>query len=490
MNRTELPIKKTKIVCTIGPVSDSIVVLKQLINEGMNIARLNFAHGDFESHARVIGNIRSASSESGLPVAIMADLPGPKIRLGRIRNKSAFLERDQPFTLFNEEVVGDNTGACVSFDGLPDAVKPGDIICVRDGYIELRVESVQEEQVDCRVLAGGEIRSYNGVNFPGVDLGIDAFTDHDRKCLQFAAEHEIDAVSQSFVQRAADIKAVRDAATILDFYPFIIAKIERATAVDNLDGIVAEADGVMVARGDLGVEIPIAEIAIVQKRIIEQVRLQGKPVITATQMLESMIDHPRPTRAEATDVANAILDGTDCVMLSGETAMGRYPVQAVSVMSKIAQVTEPTIKLADVSHVLEAAKTSTALDRDRLLSVSLFLSVEAVSPVAVVTPTLSGDTARMLTRFRLPVWIIASSPNYSTSQQLQFSFGVCPVFVAERPEVWDQFARELLIHKGFKEGIALLTYGTGTLSEKTTTRIEFIDLETGPSESLTWLPHN
>jgi len=490
MNRTELPFKKTKIVCTIGPVSDSMEVLEQLINEGMNIARLNFAHGDFESHTRVIENIRAASSETGMPVAIMADLPGPKIRLGRIRNKSAFLERDQPFTLFNEEIVGDSTGACVSFDGLPAAVNPGDIICVRDGYIELQVESVQQDQVDCRVLAGGEIRSYNGVNFPGVDLGIDAFTEHDRKYLEFAAKHEIDAVSQSFVQRASDISAVREAAAKLNYYPFIIAKIERATAVDNLDGIVAEADGVMVARGDLGVEIPIAEIAIVQKRIIEQVRLQGKPVITATQMLESMIDHPRPTRAEATDVANAILDGTDCVMLSGETAMGRYPVQAVSIMSKIAQVTEPSIQLADVSEVLEAAKTAAVTDRERLLSISLFMSVEAVAPVAVVTPTLSGDTARMLTRFRLPVWIIASSPNYSTSQQLQFSFGVCPVYVAERPEVWDQFARELLIQRGFNEGVALLTYGTGTLREKTTTRIEFIDLGLEPPESLTWLPHN
>jgi len=489
MTPIEIPTKKTKIVCTIGPVSDSRSILEQLIAAGMNVARLNFAHGDIESHTRVIETIRAASISAGSPVAIMADLPGPKIRIGRIRDNTAVLTRDQQFSLYTTKLLGDNSGASMSFAGLPEAVNPGDIICVRDGYIELEVEEIKKDQVVCRVMAGGEIRSYNGVHFPGVDQGNNAFTDRDHEHLKFAASQGLDAISQSFVQRPADITAVRAAALALDYYPLIIAKIERATAVDNLDGILAEADGIMVARGDLGVEIPIEEIAIVQKRIIEQVRLTGKPVITATQMLESMIDHPRPTRAEATDVANAILDGTDCVMLSGETAMGSYPVKAVRVMSRIAQVSEPSIRPSNVAKVLELAKSGDSTDRERLLSISLFLSVEAVAPVAVVIPTLSGDTARLLTRFRLPVWIIATSPNRSTCQQLQFSYGVCPVYVADRPEIWDQFARELLIQRGFNQGVALLTYGTGTLSAQTTTRIEFLDLEVEQSESPTWLPN-
>jgi pyruvate kinase len=488
MTQSKLPLKKTKIVCTIGPVSDSQSILERLIAAGMNIARLNFAHGDIESHTRVIQNIRAAASSTGRQVAIMGDLPGPKIRIGRIRNKTAVLEQSQPFSLYTNDVIGDKTGASMSFAGLPDAVNPGDIICVRDGYIELKVEEVTKNQVVCRVMAGGEIRSYNGVNFPGVDLGIDAFTNQDRKFLEFAAEMELDAISQSFVQHSSDIAAVRVAARALDYFPFIIAKIERARAVDNLDDILAEADGIMIARGDLGVEIPIEEIAIVQKRIIEKVRLQGKPVITATQMLESMINHPRPTRAEATDVANAILDGTDCVMLSGETAMGKYPVEAVDVMSRIAQVTEPIIQPLNVANVLEAAKSRNDPDQDRLLSISIFLSVEAVAPVAVVTPTLSGDTPRLLTRFRLPVWIFASSPNRSTCQQLQFSYGVYPFYSETRPKIWAQFARDLLVERGIDQGVALLTYGTGTLNEQTTTRIEFLNLEAAPVESPTWLP--
>jgi len=287
----------------------------------------------------------------------------------------------------------------------------------------------------------------------------------------------VDFLAVSFVSDERDVNRARKLLRKAGSSAALVAKIERIEAVQNLEEICDASDVIMVARGDLGVEIPIEEIALVQKRIIELMRLKGKPVITATQMLESMIDHPRPTRAEATDVANAILDGSDCVMLSGETAMGSYPVKAVQVMSKIAQVIEPHIRTSDASSVLEAAKTAEATDRDRLLSVSLYLSVEAVSPVAVVTPTLSGATARLLTRFRLPVWIIASSPNYSTCQQLQFSFGVCPAYITERPEVWDQFARELLVERGFSEGMALLTYGTGTLSEHTTTRIEFLDLD-------------
>ena len=330
-----LPSKKTKIVCTIGPASEDRDTLAQMLLGGMNVARLNFAHGDFESHAQVIENLRAAADSTGKRVAIVGDLPGPKMRIGKL------VKHGQSFILQTEDIVGDNQRVSLNFKSLPDVVAPGDLIYINDGFIQLEVQNVAGDHVICEVQVGGELRSFKGVNFPGIELGISAFTDQDLEFLKFAANQGLDAVGQSFVQGPEDIKAVRAAAKALDYYPFIIAKIERAKALNNLDAILEVTDGIMVARGDLGVEIPIETMAITQKNIIRQANIYGKPVITATQMLESMVIHPRPTRAEATDVANAILDGTDCVMLSGETAMGGYPVEAVIMMACIARETEP-----------------------------------------------------------------------------------------------------------------------------------------------------
>jgi pyruvate kinase len=340
------PAHKTKIICTIGPASDSPAVLEGMIHAGMNVARLNFSHGDFESHANTIQKIRAASETTKKRVAIMADLPGPKMRIGELEAEPIELELDDPFTLTTDDIIGNpddiignQTRVSVSFPRLPKAVKPADKLFINDGLVEIEVIKVEGNDVHCKVLVGGRLRSRKGLNLPGIDLGISAFTDRDQDCLKFALQNGVDAISQSFVETGEDIKAVRKAAKDLGHDPFIIAKIERIGARNHIDEILDAADGIMIARGDLGVEIPIEKMAIAQKLLMHKANLAGKPVITATQMLESMAHSRRPTRAEATDVANAILDGTDCVMLSGESAMGEYPVDATAMLAKIAAAT-------------------------------------------------------------------------------------------------------------------------------------------------------
>ena len=335
-----LPVHKTKIVATIGPASESPEMLVRLIRAGMDVARLNFSHGTPSEHAQAIRRIRDAARETGRRVAIMADLPGPKLRLGKIDPEPIQLLPGAHFTLTSEDIVGNAQRASTTFQQLPRVVKPGDRIFLNDGLVQLVVDRVAGNDVECTVVVGGELRSRKGLNLPGVDLGISAFTENDRACLEFALEHGVDAVSQSFVERAADIHAVRTAAAKMGRQPFIIAKIERADALAHFDEILAATDGIMIARGDLGVEVPIEEIAYIQKQLIAKTNLAGQPVITATQMLESMVSSRLPTRAEATDVANAILDGTDCVMLSGESAVGKFPEEAVTMLAKIAAFTE------------------------------------------------------------------------------------------------------------------------------------------------------
>jgi pyruvate kinase len=486
MQTIDLPPKKTKIVCTIGPASQAQEMLERMIINGMNVARLNFAHGDFDSHSQVIKNIRAAAAAVGRRVAIMGDLPGPKIRVGRLAQESVELERGQSFILQTDDIVGNKQQASVSFAGLPKAVKPGNKIYLSDGFIQLKVVKVEGQQVHCEVLVGGELRSHKGVNLPDLDLGIGAFTDNDRRFLEFAAEQKLDAISQSFVEGPGDIRTVREAAATMNFTPFIIAKIERSRAVENLEEILQVTDGIMVARGDLGVEIPIEKIAISQKRIIRQANLYERPVITATHMLESMVHNRRPTRAEATDVANAILDGTDCVMLSEETAMGNYPDEAVAMMTDIAQVTEPYCNRREVRRLLETAKDSNQISTDDLISLSIFFSVEVLTPTAIITPTLSGATSRRISRFRLPIWIVAVSPNESTCQSLQFSYGVYPVHETEQPANWELYARSWLERHGLAENLALLTRGTSAANTGTTNQLEIIDFNRPPGGKSVW----
>jgi pyruvate kinase len=467
---------KTKIVCTVGPASDSVEILKSMILAGMNVARLNFSHGDFDSHAATIRNIRDAAAATGRQVAIMGDLPGPKMRIGTLQEESMWLRKGDTLTLSTKEFIGDSERVSISFSRLPEVVKPGDRLFLNDGIIHLQADRSEGNDVHCQVLVGGELRSRKGLNLPGIDLGISAFTDHDHDCLKFAAKQGLDAVSQSFVANAADVNAVRHAAEALDYKPFIIAKIERSQALEQIDEILDTADGIMVARGDLGVEIPIERMAIVQKSLMSKAVNLGKPVITATQMLGTMVNNPRPSRAEATDVANAILDGTDCVMLSEESAVGEFPVEAVGMLASIAAETEPHRTPWKSSKGLKTYRQVDNVSVVDLITLSVELIMRRATPVALIVPTVSGATARNIARFRLPVWVTAFTPDPSTSQSLQFSYGVNPVNVEQDLEDWNLFCRKWLRANGIMTGLALLVQGPSVGHPDTNEQLEILKL--------------
>jgi pyruvate kinase len=471
-----LPDHKTKIVCTIGPASESLQVMEEMIRAGMNVARLNFSHGDFVTHKRVIENLRAAAAARSCRVAIMADLSGPKIRIGQIAGEPVELVPGDSFTLTTDDITGDKDRVSVSFARLPQSVKTGDTLFLNDGYIQLEVAEIRGRDVVCTVRVGGELRSRKGLNLPGIDLGISAFTARDHECLKFASENGLDAVSQSFVERAADIEAVRKAAADLGYYPLIIAKIERSRALDRIDEILEAADGIMIARGDLGVEVPIEQIAIIQKRLMRLANMRAKPVITATQMLESMTDNRRPTRAEATDVANAILDGTDCVMLSGESAMGKYPVDAVAMLARIAAAVEPHRPATSVKELFRGIDLKGKLRPPHLIALSVEASMEYVSPAAVFVPTRSGAAARRIAGFHLPVWIVAICSEEATCQQLQLSSGVYPVHEAEAPENWNSYVGKWVLDHGLEGDLVILTEGPSPKHPEANHRMEIIDL--------------
>jgi pyruvate kinase len=323
---------------------------------------------------------------------------------------------------------------------------------------------------------GGELRSRKGLNLPGIDLGITAFTDWDKECLRFALEQGVDAVSQSFVESGKDIAQVREAARNMGHNPFIIAKIERRRALDQMESILHEADGIMIARGDLGVEIPIEQMAVAQKRLMRQANILGKPVITATQMLESMTTFRRPTRAESTDVANAILDGTDGVMLSGESAMGKYPVDAVAMLVKIAAAIEPQRNQITVKELFKGVDLRGKLRPFHLIAIGVEASLAYASPAAVFTPTKSGTTARSLARFRPSVWIVAVSSQETTCQALQFSWGVYPVHEREHPQDWKAYTSKWLRHHGIEGDLVILTEGPSVRHPEANNRMEIIEL--------------
>jgi pyruvate kinase len=470
------PANKTKIVCTIGPASDSPGILEKMIRAGMNVARLNFSHGDFKSHAETIQKIRAASKDTRRRVAIMADLPGPKIRIGEFEEEPVELEPDDPFTLTTEDIIGNQTRVSVSFSRLPKTVKPQDKLFLNDGLVEIEVIKVEGSDVHCKVLVGGRLRSRKGLNLPDIDLGISAFTDRDHECLKFALKHGVDAISQSFVETGADIKAVRNAARDLGHDPFIIAKIERIGARNHIDDILDTADGIMIARGDLGVEIPIERMAIAQKLLMHKANLAGKPAITATQMLESMTHSRRPNRAEATDVANAILDGTDCVMLSGESAMGEYPVDATAMLAKIAAAIEPHRTVNPIKGKLVSRREDDDVHLEDLIALSVETTLERITPPTVIVPTRSGTTARSITRFRLPVWITAFSRYEKTCQDLMFSYGVLPICEPEHPDDWKHWARNWLQTIGEVGNLVVLTEGPSKKHPNRNNRMEILDL--------------
>lgn len=471
-----LPPNKTKIVCTIGPASEKRETMERMLLAGMNVARLNFSHGDFSGHGRVIENLRAAAASTGKRLAILADLPGPKMRIGKLEPEPIELRPGDSFTLTADDVVGDSGRVSVTFSGLPKSVHSGDTLFLNDGLIQLQAVSVEGSDVRCRVIVGGELRSRKGLNLPGADLGISAFTEHDRACMMFALEKGVDAVSQSFVNRAADIEAVRSAAANLGYHPFIIAKIERSAALNHIDEIMDAADGIMIARGDLGVEVPIEEIPVIQKRLVRLANMRGKPVITATQMLESMTGNSRPTRAEATDVANAILDGTDCVMLSAESAMGSYPVESTAMLSRIAAAIEPHRPVLTVSEMFKGVELKGTLRPSHLIALGVETSLEYVTPAAVFVPTRSGATARRIASFRLPVWIAAVSFQETTCRQLQFTSGVFPIHETEHPEDWKPFVERWLSEQGLSGDLVLLTEGPSTKHPDANYRMEVLEM--------------
>ena len=482
-----LPNNKTKIVATIGPASDSPEMLEKLIRAGLNVARLNFSHGEFSDHADRIARIRAAEQATGCSVTIMADLPGPKMRVGIIEPKLVHLAPGDAFTLTSEDIVGNAQRASMSFEPLPRVVTPGDKLYLNDGLIQLMVESVTGNDVHCTVAAGGELSSRKGLNLPGIDLGINAFTDHDHACLEFALNNGVDSVSQSFVESVADIEAVRAAADALGKKPFIIAKIERVEAIDHLDEILHAADGIMVARGDLGVEVPIEQIAVIQKRVIAMANRAGKPVITATQMLESMTISRLPTRAEATDVANAILDGTDCIMLSGESAMGNYPEEAVSMLARIAASAEAhrdaTAKDPAQQQSLVAPTT-----KDEAISDIVHHSIRSVPCSAVFAPTQTGTTPRMISRFKPHVWIIAGCRDIRVSKGLAFSYGVRAIHLQDGTIDWQEFAKNWLSENNLPVHLAILVAGPSPKKPSANYRVEFLRFITESPETL--LPSN
>jgi len=470
--------KRTKIVCTLGPATAEREQILALARAGMDVARLNFSHGTLDDHGRNIEHLRGAARTCGRDVAILADLSGPKIRLGTIVDDPVELEQGQRFTLTTEEVTGGPARAFVSLPQLPRVAKPGTHIFVNDGIVDLEVESVAGNEVRTRVAVGGEIRSRKGVNIPGLDLGVPAFTEHDRQCLEFALAHGVDVVSQSFVESGADVDRVREAARGLGHEPFIIAKIERARALDRVDEILAAADGIMIARGDLGVEVPIEQIAVLQKSLMRKAIRAAKPVITATQMLESMTHSRQPTRAEATDVANAILDGTDSVMLSAESASGAYPVESVETIARIATATEPHRSRFELWERMRTLPQEVRPNLYDLVAVAAEAVLEFGQSAAVVIPTGSGKTPRSLARFRLPVWIAGVTPTERVLRPLHLSYGVHPVRQEGAVTAWDAFTREWVRSHGLSGSIAVLLRGPSPDRTTPNHTMELIDLGT------------
>jgi pyruvate kinase len=472
MNQREA---KTNIVGTIGPASRAPEILAGMIEAGMNVARLNFAHGAFDEHKATIADLRAAGRATGRRIAILADLPGPKLRIGHLEHP-VDLVRGEKFTLQVGDFTGNATRASTTFRQLPQVVTAGDVIFINDGLVQLVVETTRDDTINCEVAVGGTLLSHKGINIPNVDLGISAFTERDRECLAFALEHGVDAIGQSFVQDATDVDAVRAAVEASGRPVLIFAKIERSQALRNIEAILAAADGIMVARGDLGVEIPIEGIAITQKDLIERANRLAKPTITATQMLLSMVENRRPTRAEVTDVTNAILDGTDCVMLSEESAIGAHPVEAVRMLRRIAEVAEP--------HVAPRRETAAdpaehAVDSRELVAASVAAMALRVRPLGIVVPTEGGDMVQRIARYRLPVPITAISPHEATCQALQFVYGVEPEHRPDRPGSWHAFARDRFKDRARSapgRARILLTEDVATTERRHASRLEIIEL--------------
>ncbi len=459
----ELPDHKTKIICTIGPASSSEEVLEQLILSGMSIARINFSHGTFEQHREVIHRIRRIAAGLDKVVSILADLPGPKIRVADLGNTPIQLNKGDKVNLTAADA---KTGIPVDYPDLKKSVKEGSPIYLNDGFIQLQCENVSEEGVGCRVMVGGPLTSHKGVNLPGSPVSLNPVTDKDLEIVKFALKEGVHSFSISFVEKAEDIRRIREFAQDKDI--FLISKIEREQAVQNIDSILEVTDALMIARGDLGVEIPIQDVPIVQKELIRKCNLKGIPVITATHMLESMIENIRPTRAEATDVANAILDGTDAIMLSGETAVGKYPVETVRTMVEIAKKTEMWRERTGWGlELVRKGIDDTNMSVEDVISLQVYHACRRLPLKYIVTPTYSGATPRRVSRFKPDKWIIAMSRFGCTTNHLSYSYGVYPMHVAGDFEDWEDVAINTLKEHDLGSPAELIVLTQGRPNGKT-----------------------
>jgi pyruvate kinase len=453
--------RKTKIICTLGPASDSDEVLRNLFINGMDVARINFSHGDHEQHKNRIDQFKKIREEMGKPVPLLLDTKGPEIRTGKFESGEVILNQGDNFILVNEDIIGDNSKTSVTYKNLYKDVAKDSRILVNDGLVELKVNEVKNKDIYCTVLNGGTIGNNKGINVPGAQIHLPSLTDQDVKDILFGIQNEFDFVAASFVRKAVDVIEIKKVLEKNGGQELkVIAKIENREGIENFDEIIKVADGIMVARGDLGVEIPVEEVPVVQKALIEKCYRNGKPVITATQMLDSMIRNPRPTRAEASDVANAIYDGTSAIMLSGETAAGKYPIETIKTMAKIAVTAEnardywkrfSTMQydmMSSVTNAISHATCTTALD---------------LKASAIITVTQTGTTARMISRFRPACPIIATTTSPRVQRQLSLSWGTIPYlvgFAETTDEMFDSGVEKALESGMVKNGdIVVITAG-------------------------------
>ncbi|MCL1941137.1 MAG: pyruvate kinase, partial [Synergistaceae bacterium] len=450
---------KVKIVCTIGPSSGKHEILKEMIHAGMNVARLNFSHGDYKSHGETLRLIRQVEHELGAPIPALLDTKGPEIRTGDIEGGTVTLENGNTFVLTTEECLGTAERVYMTYDLLPKEVSVGEFIFIDDGTLQVQVQEIKDKDVVCKVIVGGRLSNKKGLNLPGTDLSLPALSDKDKEDIRWGIENGMEYIAVSFVKRRSDIVEVRKLMEELNGSMKIIAKIETRQAVENIDEITDVIDGVMVARGDLGVEIATEEVPLVQKRIIEICRSKGKVVIVATQMLDSMMRNPRPTRAEASDVANAVFDGTDAVMLSGETAGGLYPVQAVHTMRNIVSKAEQELSKWGIPLRMKQEIKGVP---DAVSSASVLVAKE-IEASAIISLTKSGVSARMVSKHRPDCKILAATPSIKTWRELTLWWGVLPFRISEltTQSIATEEAINASIENGYlKEGeLAVLTGG-------------------------------
>ncbi len=436
--------RRTKIVATLGPATSSADCIAHLIQAGVDVFRLNFSHGTYVDHAERIRLIREEAAKADRAVAILQDLQGPKIRTGLLANSQPVeLVAGQQFTITNKEIVGTNERVSTSYTALPIDVRPGDRILLSDGLIELHVRESTETDVICDVITGSMLREHQGINLPGVHVSAPSVTDKDKADLQFGLEHDVDYIAISFVRQAQDVRDVKVLISRAGKETPVIAKLEKPEAIDALDEILSVADGVMVARGDMGVELPLEQVPLIQKRVIEAANECGIPVITATQMLESMVHNPRPTRAESSDVANAIIDGTDAVMLSDETAIGDYPIQAVQTMAEIACAVEESGRYRKADPTLNWPSLNENASMPQAIGAAVAAIVHTMPISAVWVLTQSGSTARLVASHRPVVPIVAFTPSQAVYQRLSLLWGVIPIKI-EHADREDESYRQVL----------------------------------------------